>query len=146
MRGVKTFLDSNVLLYALEDGSDKAKRAGEWLRHLLQSGTGATNLQVLNEVTNVLMKRSGWQPERVFSAVDGFAVFGTDALNHETVAAARLLRFEHNYAWWDCLLLASAIELQCRYFLTEDMQDGHRIRGLTLVNPFLHSPPQTPLH
>jgi predicted nucleic acid-binding protein len=142
----RTFIDSNVLLYAAEEDSDKSGRAAEWLRHLLRSGTGVTNLQVLNEVTNVLIKRSGWRPEAVFSTIDGYAHFGTDALNRETVAAARLLRFEHNYAWWDCLLLASAIELQCRYFLTEDMQHGHSVRGLTLVNPFLHSPPQTPLH
>jgi predicted nucleic acid-binding protein len=143
----RTFIDSNVFLYAAEEGAAlKSAQSGEWLRYLLQAGLGVANLQVLNEVTNVLIKRGGMPPEAAFSIVDGYALFGVTAINFETVAAARILHFEHNYSWWDCLLLASAIELQCRFFLSEDLQDGHRIRGLTLINPFRHSPPQIPLH
>lgn len=143
----RTFIDSNVLLYAAEEKAGiKAARSGEWLRYLLQTGLGIANLQVLNEVTNVLIKRGGMRPEAVFSIADGYALFGSSAINFETVAAARILHFENGYSWWDCLLLASAIELQCRFFLSEDMQDGHRIRGLTIISPFRHSPPQIPLH
>ena len=143
----RTFIDSNVFLYAAEEGvALKSARSGDWLRYLLQTGLGVANLQVLNEVTNVLVKRGGMRPEAIFSIVDGYALFGSSAINFETVAAARILHFENGYSWWDCLLLASAIELQCRLFLSEDMQDGHRIRGLTIINPFRHSPPQIPLH
>jgi predicted nucleic acid-binding protein len=143
----RAFIDSNVLLYAAEEKAAlKSARSGEWLRYLLQTGLGVANLQVLNEVANVLIKRGGMRPEAVFSIVDGYALFGATAINFETVAAARILHFENGYSWWDCLLLASAIELQCRFFLSEDMQDGHRIRGLTIINPFRHSPPQIPFH
>jgi predicted nucleic acid-binding protein len=143
----RIFIDSNVFLYAADEGiALKSARSGDWLRYLLQTGLGVANLQVLNEVTNVLIKRGGMRPEAVFSIVDGYALFGFGAINVETVAAARIIHFENGYSWWDCLLLASAIELQCRFFLSEDMQDGHRIRGLTIINPFLHSPPQIPLH
>lgn len=143
----RTFIDSNIFLYAAEEGvALKSARSGDWLRYLLQTGLGVANLQVLNEVTNVLVKRGGMRPEAIFSIVDGYALFGSSAINFETVAAARILHFENGYSWWDCLLLASAIELQCRLFLSEDMQDGHRIRGLTIINPFRHSPPQIPLH
>jgi predicted nucleic acid-binding protein len=143
----RAFIDSNVLLYAAEEKAAlKSARSGVWLRYLLQRGLGVANLQVLNEVANVLIKRGGMRPEAVFSIVDGYALFGATAINFETVAAARILHFENGYSWWDCLLLASAIELQCRFFLSEDMQDGHRIRGLTIINPFRHSPPQIPFH
>jgi predicted nucleic acid-binding protein len=143
----RIFIDSNVFLYAADEGiALKSARSGDWLRYLLQAGLGVANLQVLNEVTNVLIKRGGMRPEAVFSIVDGYALFGSGAINVATVAAARIIHFENGYSWWDCLLLASAIELQCRLFLSEDMQDGHRIRGLTIINPFLHSPPQIPLH
>src|SRR5688572_18839265 len=115
----RTFIDSNVFLYAAEEGTAlKSAQSGEWLRYLLQAGLGVANLQVLNEVTNVLIKRGGMPPEAAFSIVDGYALFGVTAINFETVAAARILHFEHNYSWWDCLLLASAIELQCRFFLS----------------------------
>ena len=143
----RVFIDSNVFLYAAEEGTAlKSAQSGEWLRYLLQTGLGVANLQVLNEVTNVLIKRGGMRPEAVFSVVDGYASFGSSAINFETVAAARILHFENGYSWWDCLLLASAIEMQCRLFLSEDMKDGHRVRGLTIINPFRHSPPQIPLH
>jgi predicted nucleic acid-binding protein len=143
----RTFIDSNVFLYSAEQKEpSKADRAGNWLRYLFESGNGMANLQVMNEITNVLIKRGNLTSERVFSIVDGFIGFGGSAINSETVAAGRLLRLETAYSWWDCLLLASAMELQCTYFLSEDMQDGHKIRGLTVIDPFLHSPPDSPLH
>jgi predicted nucleic acid-binding protein len=39
-------------------------------------------------------------------------------------------------------LLASAIELGCTHYLSEDLQDGQVIDGLTIVDPFAHSPEQ----
>lgn len=143
----KTFIDTNVFLYVAEEGDHaKSRQASTWLQYLVASGSGIANLQVMNEIANVLIKRGRLKPEAVFSIVDDFSSFGTAAINAETVAAARLLHFESGYAWWDCLLLASAIELQCQLFLSEDLQDGHQLRGLTIMNPFRHSPPQAAYH
>lgn len=144
---VRHFIDSNIFLYAREEqDSEKASRARDWLRHLAALRIGVTNLQVLNEVANVLLKRGRMLPGRVFEIVDELVVFGAEPISMETVSAARVLRFETGYSWWDCLLLASSMELGCKTFLSEDLQDSRAIRGLTVVNPFLHSPPQTPIH
>ncbi|MDW6022303.1 PIN domain-containing protein [Mesorhizobium sp. BAC0120] len=146
MKG-RTFIDSNVFLYAAEKGAlEKSHQAATWLRYLLGSGVGVANLQVMNEITNVLIKRGRMEAEEIFPIVDSYSLFGTTPLSEETVAAARLLHFETSFSWWDCLLLASAIELQCTNFLSEDLQDQRKIRGLTIINPFRHSPPQRPLH
>ena len=143
----RTFIDSNSFLYATEElPVHKSGRASEWLRHLLRTGQGVANLQVMNEIANVLLKRGNAPPEEVFSIIDGYKHFGASVLSIETVAAARLLHFETGYSWWDCILLASAMELQCRYFLSEDLQDNRQVRGLTIINPFRHSPPQSPVH
>jgi predicted nucleic acid-binding protein len=143
----KTFIDSNVFLYATErEEPSKSLRASDWLRYLFESGSGVANLQVMNEIANVLIKRGEMTAERAFSVVDSYIGFGGSAINSETIAAGRVLHYETAYSWWDCLLLASAMELGCRYFLTEDMQDGRKVRGLTIINPFLHSQPDTPLH
>jgi predicted nucleic acid-binding protein len=37
-------------------------------------------------------------------------------------------------------LLASALELGCSHFLSEDLQDGQQIGDPTIINPFLHAP------
>jgi predicted nucleic acid-binding protein len=42
----RVFIDSNILLYAIESQDvAKARRAAEWLEYLLESGQGTTNLQ-----------------------------------------------------------------------------------------------------
>lgn len=143
----KVFIDSNILLYAIDSQDDaKGPRAAEWLEYLLESRRGVTNLQVMNEVTNVLLKRRVMTAEQVFRVVDNFGPFGTTPISIETAAAARLIRLQTHYQWWDCILLASAIELGCSNFLSEDLKDGHSFPGLTIISPFLHSPPQLPLH
>lgn len=114
-----------------------------WLRRLTEVDLGRTNLQVLNEVTNVLMKKDyHFQTGDPFAKVDVFADFGSTAVTPETVEIRRTVHDRYRYSWWDCLLLASALELGFAHFLSEDLQDGQRIEGLTIADPFAHSPEQ----
>lgn len=142
MRDASVFVDSTTFLYS-HDVTDPAKRgaARRWLESLAASGTGRCNLQVLNEVTNVLIRKSRrFGGGDVFARVDSFAGFGTGALTQTACLAARGLHRAHRYSWWDCVLLASALELGCTHFLSEDLQDGQAIEGLTIVDPFAHTP------
>lgn len=139
---VKVFLDSDSLLY-LHDSRfpAKAAMATTWLRFLFARRIAVANLQVLNEISNVLFKkRKDLSTEAVCSIVDDFACLGASPLTWSEVISARDLRRATGYSWWDCLLLASAMELGCSHFLSEDLQDGQIISGLTILNPFLHSP------
>ena len=78
----------------------------------------------------------------MFRLADDIMVWGATPINSDIVWAARRIRASFGYSWWDCLLLASALELGCKYFLSEDLQDGQTIEGLTIVDPFAHSPDQ----
>jgi predicted nucleic acid-binding protein len=76
-----------------------------------------------------------------------FGTLGDSPLTKRDTYGARLLHLRYGYSWWDCLLLASAIELGCTHFLSEDLQDSQRIedgggRSLTILSPFAHSPEQ----
>lgn len=98
-------------------------------------------MQVMNEVTNVLLKRrKQMSAVSIFEMVDKLAYLGLLPIGPETCSRARDLHLRLAYSWWDCLLLASAIELGCSHFLSEDLQDRHVIGGLTVINPFLHAP------
>lgn len=46
----------------------------------------------------------------------------------------------YGFAWWDSLIVASALVGRCGYLLSEDLQDGQRIDGLEILNPFEHDP------
>ena len=138
------FVDTNTLAY-LHDSGDPAKSAAvtRWLLDLSDLRLAKTNLQVLNELTNVLLRRKWFDsPATVFSIVDTFAALGSASLSFNDVMVARKLQQSLRYSWWDCLLLASAINLGCTHFLSEDLQDGQVIEGLTIVSPFAHSPGQ----
>ena len=44
-------------------------------------------------------------------------------------------------SYWDALMLASAREAGCHVFISEDLQDGARLFGMEIVNPFTASGP-----
>ena len=142
MRAVKVFADTNVAFYSREDTSDpKAATAQLWLRECAARRLLCLNLQVLNELANVLFrKRRQLNNEQVFEAIDTLSVLGSEPVTIQTVQTARAVRTATGYSWWDSLLLASALELGCSHFLSEDLQDGQQIGDLTIINPFLHAP------
>jgi predicted nucleic acid-binding protein len=45
----------------------------------------------------------------------------------------------HGLAFYDALIVATAIEAGCDTLYTEDMQHGRAIGGLAIVNPFRES-------
>ena len=124
MTGASVFIDSNVALYARDDKQiEKSRIADSWLRSLLARKCGRTNLQVLNEVTHVLLrKRATLTVEQIFDEVDGLSVFGSSPITPSIVADARNIRLASRYSWWDCLLLSSALDLGCSHFLSEDLR------------------------
>ena len=79
---------------------------------------------------------------RLFAIADGFAGSGLEPISVLDMDLARQICLRYQYSWWDCLLLASALNLGCTHFLSEDLQDGQSIEGLTIVSPFAHTPDQ----
>ena len=129
----KSFLDTNVLLYAFSDDPAKAERAAE----VLAAG-GSISVQVLNEFVNVCRKKLklDWKEieERlavVRALVSEVAPVGID-MHEKAVELAR----DQGFSFYDALIVAAAIALNCTDLLTEDMQDGCVVKNLTIRNPF----------
>lgn len=138
----KVFIDTNVFLY-LHDGRDRAKEAAaiEWVRRLAAQDAATVSLQSLNEASNAFLKKRWFpSPDAAFEIVDKLSEFGDTPVGWTEIKLARKLHVSLGYSWWDCLLLASAVELGCSHFLSEDLQDGQEIGGLTIFNPFTHAP------
>lgn len=138
------FVDTNTLVYAFT-AQDTAKQAMcfDWIDRLVAADLQACSLQVANEFSNVLLQKfKTYSPDEVFSLTERIFLLGDFSVTVATVRSAQSVRLQTGYRWWDCLLLASALELDCAYFLSEDMMPGHRIGPLTIVNP-MDTPPQT---
>lgn len=129
---MSTFLDTNVLIYAqgTDPKSDVARQA--------ISPDAVISVQVLNEFSNVLHRKHGLRWELVAQRVAKLRetldpVFPLDSATH---TKALSLAQSHGFGFYDCLIIASALEAGCDTLLTEDLQDGQRIEHLAVVNPF----------
>jgi predicted nucleic acid-binding protein len=55
----------------------------------------------------------------------------------KVIQKALSLNTKYGYAYYDCLVLASAIISDCKYLYSEDMQHNQYIDGeLKIINPF----------
>jgi predicted nucleic acid-binding protein len=135
------FVDTNVLLYALDDANKAKQTAAQlWRTALWQSRLGRLSFQVLAEFyANALrLKPSARYDARA-------EVHDLLAWNPLPVDAAVLelgWRFQDRYqlSFWDSLIAAAAKLSACAYLLTEDLQAGQVLDGIEVVNPFLTGP------
>ena len=135
------FVDTNVYFYAHEDREAKKQAAcREWLRDIARRRLGRANLQVANEFTHIVLRKLRVPAETVFRLADDILLWGDSPVTSETVSRARVIHPRYGYSWWDSILLASALELSCTHFLSENLHDGQKVDGLTIIDPFAHSP------
>lgn len=129
------FLDSNILVYAALQPDERTTAA-----RLLLTRSGRISVQVLNEFASVARRKLGrpW-PEIEAAIADMLLIFPNPTpLTLATHEAARGLAAHYGFAFYDALIVASALEARCATLLTEDMQDGLLVdTRLTIRNPFL---------
>ena len=127
------FIDTNILVYLLTRDTARIATAKSIL-----AGGGIVSVQVLNELANVARRKSHLaMPElRGFLAT----IRGLVTVVPVTLAVHDLgldICARYNYALYDSMLLAAAIQAGCDTFWTEDMQPGMRVLDtLVLQNPF----------
>lgn len=46
------------------------------------------------------------------------------------------IQSRYRFAYYDALVVAAALDAGCATLYSEDLQDGQRIDGLTVVDPF----------
>lgn len=129
---MSAFLDTNLLVYAQSDDPK-----GEIARQAILAG-GTISVQVINEFTAVLRRKFRLEWDEITDAVADVraALDPVRPVGVDTWAAAVALAGRHRFSFYDSLILASALEAGCDTLLTEDLQAGRRIEGLTIVNPF----------
>jgi predicted nucleic acid-binding protein len=130
---VSAFFDSNILIYAYSTDA-RRQRALTTI-----ADGGVISAQVLNEFTNVLRnkQRQNWTIVEAALQSVRFRFPDVVPLTADTHAAGVALARDNSLAFYDALIVASAVEAGCDILYSEDMQHGRSIGGLTIVNPFL---------
>jgi len=134
----RTFVDSNVLIYAHDlDAGAKHEVARNILGQLWSDRTGVLSPQVLQEFyVNVTRKiPSPLAKDVARQAVNSYAVWCIDTTAAEIGAAFRI-EDEFRLGFWDALIIASAIKGGTSRILSEDLNAGQIIAGIRVENPF----------
>src|SRR6266850_495045 len=122
------FLDTNIFVYSLTaNPSSKKERAVELVDRAIGSGKGVISYQVVQEFFSVAFRR--FTPKMTFAEAEQYlvttfhpllAVHSSYSFDLEALTLCR----RYALSWYDCLIVASASESQCRILDSEGLQDG----------------------
>ena len=137
------FVDTNVLFYWLDLSSgSKRESASLWLAHLWTSRSGRLSYQVLQEFFDATTRRRPEIREQVQTEIRRLLAWRPIPVNGLLLDRAWKIQDRYQLSFWDSLIIAAAHAASCRWLLTEDLQDGQSIDGVTVVNPFRTTPDQ----
>ena len=135
MSAAKTFVDTNVLIYAFT--SDEPEKQESALK-ALDGCLPVVSTQVIREFSNILLRKSNMAPQDVKGLVIEIIDIA-DILNEEPgyIFDAIDLHNRYGYSFYDSLIIAAALSSKCQALLSEDMQSGQVIDStLKILNPF----------
>ena len=135
------FLDTNVFVYSfMREDVAKQSRAVELIESALTTGHGVISWQVVQELLNVATRKFARPLSR--SDAEDYLTLVLDPLcqvypSLELCLAALEVADQWKFGFYDSLIVAAALEANCKTLVTEDLQHGQTIRALTIQNPFL---------
>ncbi len=135
---VDCFLDSNVLVYAAagrEDEEEKRVRA----RDLVEESNFAISGQVLQEFFVVVTRKLPTPMPAAEAAewVDRLALRPLLPVDAQLVQSAITISRRFRVSYWDAAIIAAAQALDAPILYTEDLNHGHTIADVRIVNPFI---------
>jgi predicted nucleic acid-binding protein len=135
---VKVFVDTNVLVYA-HDIDERSKRAvaRDVLRDLWNDGNGVVSPQVLQEFYVSVTRKIAVpiSKEAARQVVSAYAIWCIDVTSADVTAAFQI-EDEARISFWDALIVAAAAKCGATKLLTEDLNPGQVVSGVTIENPF----------
>jgi predicted nucleic acid-binding protein len=141
--GIETFLDTNVLLYCVDDRVPaKRDQAQAWARACWTRRCGRTSAQVLNEFYANARKKFS----TAISAGDARALvrryqhWNPWQNDQATLETAWAIESRYGFSFWDALIIAAAQQQGCTYLISEDMQHGQQVDSVQILSPFLTGP------
>lgn len=133
----KLTLDTNVLIYAV-DQSEPARLAVA--QQVLLAAARANVLLTaitLGEFFHVSMRKSKASPTVVKQSLQDWSVlFPVISYGIDDVSRAAVESDAGRFEFWDGVMLSAAERAGCTICLSEDMQDGAKLGGITVRNPF----------
>ncbi len=134
------FIDSSVLIYLFSKQEPEKRAIAMDLVENQLRGEGVISQQVVQETLNVLRHKL-----RDSVTLTDCRAFLSSVLvplwkvmpTQDLFQRALEIQERYQYHFYDALIVAAALVSGCSRLYSEDLQNGQRISGLTIVNPFL---------
>jgi predicted nucleic acid-binding protein len=136
----RTFVDTNILVYAYDVADEKRHPvASERLGQLWTGRTGVISTQVLQEFYVVATRKLAQPLPRAAAreVIADYSTWPVVQVDPTLVLSASMLEEREALSFWDALIVGAAQRAGVVRLLSEDMQDGRTIGGLTVENPFV---------
>ncbi len=133
----KTFVDTNVLIYAHDiDAGPKHEIAKGVMREVWSNRAGLLSTQVLQEFyVNVTRKIASPLP-KVSARYASWCIESTLV----DISTAFRIEDESQIGFWDALIIASAAKGGATRLISEDLNSGQTVMGVAVENPFAAIP------
>jgi predicted nucleic acid-binding protein len=138
---VKSFVDSNVLVYLFDQDSPNKKAAAQ---RILQTEASVGNIllstQVLQEfyVTVTRKLAQPLKPETALEVVTRFGALPLVIVDMSLILSAIRRSQKDSISFWDSLIIDAALKGGAQRLWSEDLQHGRMVNGMRIENPFLH--------
>lgn len=134
----KSFVDTNILVYAHDRGAGiKHRRARSLIEKLWSSGGGVLSTQVLQELCiNVRCKSSHpLSVEETRRLIQDYSSWTIVINTAESVIEALDVESRYNISFWDALIVQAAGSSGATVLYSEDLAQGQSYGSVRVVNP-----------
>ena len=136
---MKTFVDTNILVYAYDRGAgDKHVQAQRAVEKLWEGGSGVLSTQVLQEFY-VNVRRKARRPISISSArslVADYMAWDPIVNDGTSILEAMDAEHRHKLSFWDALIVVAAQKVDADVILSEDFSHGQKFGAVRVLNPF----------
>lgn len=137
----RVYLDTNLFIYAVDSYDLRKHQIAKKLVDLLLSrGLGFYSAQVVSEWRNVMVRKYSDKVSADFriSFIRWLSSNGAVPVTGDLICRAEETSSKYCFSTYDSMHIQAALDLGCRYFLSEDMQDGLMVNDqLEIINPFV---------
>lgn len=131
----KVFVDTNVLIYCYS--SDEKDKQSHALEIFAKHENINISKQVINEFVNVLFRKFSLSCTQIRESLIEIKELVTILdFSFLTQLHAITLKERYNLQFFDALIVATALENGCDILYSEDMQDGLKLKNMSIINPF----------
>jgi predicted nucleic acid-binding protein len=140
------FVDTNVLVYCFDTANPaKLQAAREWRAALWKNRFGRISFQILQELYWTGTQKWPLLRKEIQAEIRDLLEWHPVVINSDILEHSWEVQTRYKISFWDSLIVSAAKAASCRYLLTEDLQEGQKMDGVLVVNPFRSSPHEIPV-